>query len=218
MIDSALHKAILLCISRMEPRKTGGYYWLVLITNLLTPYRYWGARVLWGKTQVLEQCCCDTATHWALRKRSFTGGVASMHVLRWLSQQAFPNNVSGAYTVVRSQLAAIWEQMPSGCQIVILSFSIQLVFLWIGFWPFFPREELCLSQTTSDLSPVKEMKVWVTIASGETIYKSRFQSFKWLSHFFFFFGYITFLLQFLKEISEKHVTATSDSLLIQSVH
>lgn len=134
----------------MEPRKTGGYYCLVLITNLLIPYRYWGLCVLWGKTQVLQQCCCDAPNHWALRK-SFTGGVASMHVLRWLSQQALTNNVSGAYTVVKSQLAAIWEQMPNGCQIVILSFSIKLVFLWIGFWPFFLQEELCLSQTTSDL-------------------------------------------------------------------
>lgn len=174
--------------------------------------------VLWGKTQVLEQCCWEAPTCWALRKRSFTGGVASMHRLRWLSQQALPNNVSGAYTVVRSQLAAIWEQMPSGCQIVILSFSIQLVFLWIGFWPFSPWEELCLSQTTSHLSPVKEMKVWVTIASGETIYNSEFQCFKWFSHFFFFPSYITFPLQFLKETSEKHITATSDSLLTQSVH
>lgn len=141
------------------------------------------------------------------------------HILPWLSQQALPNNVSGASTVVRSQLAAIWEQMPSGCQLVIFSFSIQLVFLWFGFWPFFPREKLCLSQTTSDLSPAKEIKVRVTIASGETIHKSEFQCFKWFSYFFFPpRSYITSPLQFLKGISEQHITATLDSLLIQSVH
>lgn len=156
----------------------------MLITNLLIPYRYRGMHALWQKTQVLEKCCCDAPTHRATCKRSFTGGVASIHVLRWLSQQALPNNVSGAYTVVRSQLAAIWEQMPSGCQIVILSFSIQLVFAWIGFWPFFPPGKSC---AWANQPPVKEMKVRVIIASGETIYKSEFQCFKWFPTFFFFF-------------------------------
>lgn len=144
--------------------------------------------------QVLEPCCCEAQTHWALCMRSYTGGVTSAQVQRWLSQQALPNNVSRAYTVVRSQLAAIWEQMPSGCQIVILSFSIRLVFLWIGFWPLFPLEELCLSQTASDLSPVKEMKVWVTIASGEIIYKSELLCFKWLSHFYFILFFYFFVV------------------------
>lgn len=152
--------------------------------------------------------------HWALHKRSFTGGVASMHVLRWLSQQALPNNVSGAYTVVRSQLAAIWEQMPSGCQIVILSFSIQLLFLWIGFWPFFPREELCLSQITSDLSPVKEIKVWVTIASGETIYKSEFQCFKWCPPPFFFLQ----LHNFSPAVPKRNLRKTHNSHFRQFTH
>lgn len=123
----------------MKPRKSGGYYWLAPVSNLLIQYRCQGVHTLWGKAAVPEQPRCDAPTHRALRKRSLTGGVAPRQGLPWLSQQALPNNVAGAYTVVRSQLAAIWEQMPSGCQIVILSFSIQPIFLWIGFWPFFPQ-------------------------------------------------------------------------------
>lgn len=123
----------------MKLRKSGGYYWLAPISNLLIPYGFWGVHILWGKAAVPGQPCCDAPTRRALCKSSLTGGVASKRGLPWLSQQALPNNVAGAYTVVGSQLAAIWEQMPSGCQIVILSFSILPVFLWIGFWPFFPQ-------------------------------------------------------------------------------
>lgn len=130
---------ILFYVSRMEPRNSAGYCWLSPISNLLIPSGCWGVHMLWGKAAVPEQPRCDAPTHQALSKSSLTGGVALKQGLPWLSQQALPNNVAGAYTVVRSQLAAIWEQMPSGCQIVILSFSILPVFLWIGFWPFFPQ-------------------------------------------------------------------------------
>lgn len=161
----------------MKLRKSGGYYWLAPISNLLIPYGFWGVHILWGKAAVPGQPCYDAPTRRALCKSSLTGGVASKRGLPWLSQQALPNNVAGAYTVVGSQLAAIWEQMPSGCQIVILSFSILPSFCELAFGLFFPREEMCLSQNTSDLSPVKEMKVWVTITSGETISKSQFKCF-----------------------------------------
>lgn len=63
--------------------------------------------MLWGKAAVPEQPCCDTPTHQVLHRRSLTGGVAPKQGLPCLSQQALPNNVAGAYTVVRSQLAAI---------------------------------------------------------------------------------------------------------------
>lgn len=171
----------------MEPRKTGGYYCLVLITNLLIPYRYWGLCVLWGKTQVLEQCRCDAPTHWALRK-SFTGGVASMHVLRWLSQQALTNNVSGAYTVVKSQLAAIWEQMPSGCQIVILSFSIQLVFLWIGFWPFFSPGRVV--PEPNNLRFMKKWKYESLLLLVKQFIDQNFSALSGFPTFFFFFFFV----------------------------
>lgn len=76
---------------------------------------------------------------------------------------------------------ASWLPSESRCQVAVRLSSWVLVFYpsfcELAFGLFFPREEMCLSQNTSDLSPVKEMKVWVTITSGETISKSQFKCF-----------------------------------------
>lgn len=84
---------------------------------------------------------------------------------------------------------ASWLPSESRCQVAVRLSSWVLVFnpsfCELAFGLFSPREELCLSQTTSDLSPVKEMKVWVTITSGETINKSQFKHFKVFSTLFF---------------------------------
>lgn len=188
------------------------------MSNLVIPHRCQGVRCC-GERQQCQSSPAVTHQH----TRFCTGGASQEVSRRSRDCLAFLSKLFLTMLLVHILLwEASWLPSESRCQAAVRLSSWVLVFnlsfceLVLAF--FLPREELFLSQNTSDLSPVKEMKVWITITSGETIYKSEFKCFKSFFPLLFFCSYVTLSLPFLKETPGKCITATSNSLVIQSVH